>query len=397
MSRPAPAQAIGVGVSAALVAGASLGNLGANLMPVLLPGMTDRFGLSNTAAGWVASVQLIMTALATLAFTSRAARPGRARIARFGLVVAIAGMGLVFAAPDFTVLMAGNALTGAGLGISYAAAMAAIASTDDTDRASAVAVVGATIVLAVFVIVLPEVNDAWGGTTGFAVLALCCMPVLWLVRALPDAVEHKEDPAPERGDLAPTTAAVPVLFLMGLALLGATDQGAWSYSEILGEEYGGMSADSVSTVLSVSSVVCLAGVALSASAVRRFGRLTVVTACIAAEGLCKLVIAALPWGGYYVTAAIVWQICYMGLLVQTLAVAAAADRSGRWVAACGGAVAIGSGLGPAPSGWALDSFGAPAFGVLLALTTAVAAIPIARTIHSMEKRGITSPEPAVQS
>ncbi|MFF0698527.1 MFS transporter [Streptomyces tendae] len=390
MSRTPPARAIGIGVGAALVAGATLGNLGANLMPVLLPGMTDRFHLSNTAAGWVATAQLITTALATLAFTTRAARPGRARLARIGLVIAIAGMGLVFVAPNFAALMAGNALTGAGLGISYAAAMAAIASTEDADRASAVAVVGGTIVLAAFVIALPEVNDLWGGTAGFALLAACCLPVLWLVRALPDAVERTENPAP-------TAASVPVGFLVGLALLGATDQGAWSYSEVLGEDYGGMSSGAVSTVLSVSSVVCLAGVALSASAGRKVGRLAVIITCIAAEGICKLVIAAFPWGGYYVTAAIVWQVCYMGLLVQTLAVAAAADRYGRWVAACGGAIAVGSGVGPAPSGWALDTFGAPAFGVLLALATAVAAIPIVSAIRAVETCEPNSLEPVVQS
>jgi hypothetical protein len=130
--------------------------------------------------------------------------------------------------------------------------------------------------------------------------------------------------------------------------------------------------------------------------VRRFGRLTVIGACIAAEGVCKLVIAAFPWGGYYVSAAIIWQVCYMGLLVQTLAVAAAADRSGRWVAACGGAVAIGSGLGPTPSGWALDTFGAPMFGVLLALTTAIAAIPIVRTLRSVREEEPRSCEPALQ-
>ncbi|MEU6459747.1 MFS transporter [Streptomyces sp. NPDC047065] len=389
MSRTVPAQAVGVGVGAALVAGASLGNLGANLMPVLLPGMTDRFHLSNTAGGWVATVQLLTTALATLAFTARVARPGRARIARMGLLLGIVGMGLVFVTPNVAVLVVGNALMGAGLGISYAAAMAAIASTEDSDRASSVAVVGATIVLAVFVIVLPMVNDAWGGTAGFAVLALCCLPVLWLVRALPDAAAAKEEAAPK-------AAAAPTTFLLGLALLGATDQGAWSYSEVLGEDYGGMSAGAVSTVLSVSSVVCLAGVVLSTWAVRRFGRLTVIGACIAAEGVCKLVIAAFPWGGYYVSAAIIWQVCYMGLLVQTLAVAAAADRSGRWVAACGGAVAIGSGVGPAPSGWALDTFGAPMFGVLLAVTTAIAAIPIVRTLRSVRKEEPRSCEPALQ-
>ncbi|MFB9722510.1 hypothetical protein [Planobispora longispora] len=48
------------------------GNLGSDLMPVLLPGMADRFRLSSTTTGMVASIQLIVTALGTIALASRA-------------------------------------------------------------------------------------------------------------------------------------------------------------------------------------------------------------------------------------------------------------------------------------------------------------------------------------
>ncbi|MFJ7213675.1 MFS transporter [Amycolatopsis sp. NPDC098790] len=365
--------AIGVGVSAALITGASLGNLGANLMPVLLPGMTDRFHLSNASAGMVATLQLLATALATLAVAPRAARPGRVRIATIGLVTTVAGFGLAFAAPNLALLTVGNVLAGAGLGVSYAAAMAAITATDDTDRASTVAVVGGTIVIAVLVIALPEANDAWGGAAGFAVLAVCCLPAFWLVRALPEA------PEPSRERVPPTL--VSVVFLLAVALLGATDQGAWSYSEVLGETHAGMSAGAVSLVLAIASVASLAGVGLSAMAAGKAGRLPTIAVLVAVEAVAKLVVAAVPSGPCYLVAAIVWQVCFMGLLVQVLAVAAAADGSGRWVAAASGALAIGTGLGPAPAGWVLDTFGAPAFGVVLAVATAVAGVPLLRTIR----------------
>ncbi|MFI6742295.1 hypothetical protein ACIBI9_56115 [Nonomuraea sp. NPDC050451] len=72
------------------------------------------------------------------------------------------------------------------LGVVYAAAVAAIASTDDSDRASAVTVLDGTIVIAVLL-----ANDAWGGAAGFTVLAACCLPAFWLVRALPDAAGRR--------------------------------------------------------------------------------------------------------------------------------------------------------------------------------------------------------------
>jgi predicted MFS family arabinose efflux permease len=367
--------ALGVRVGAALVTGAALGNLGANLMPVLLPGMAERFHLSNASAGTVATAQLLATALAALVVASRAARPGRVRLGTLGLVAVTAGFGMAFAAPNLAVLTVGNVLAGAGLGVVYAAAMAAITATDDTDRTSAVAVVGATVVLAVFVIALPAVNDAWGGTAGFAVLAVCCVPAFWLVRALPDAAEPSREPTP--------AVPVPVTFLLSVAVLGAVDQGIWSYSAVLGETHTGMATDTVSVVLSVASIASLAGAGLSALTAGRVARLPMIATLVIVGALAKLVIAAVPLAFAYVVAMVTWQICFMGLLVQVLAVAAAADRSGRWVASAGGALAIGGALGPAPAGWVLDSSGAPAFGLVITLVTAGAAVPLLRTVRAV--------------
>ncbi|MER6010233.1 hypothetical protein [Streptomyces bluensis] len=73
----------------------------------------------------------------------------------------------------------------------------------DTDRTSAVSVVGGTVVLATLVIALPEADYAWGGAetdyawggaAGFAVMAIACVPAFWLVRFLPDAAEHSRGP-----------------------------------------------------------------------------------------------------------------------------------------------------------------------------------------------------------
>src|SRR5688572_23136162 len=107
MSRMSPVRAISIGVGAALVTGATLGNVGANLMPVLLPGMADRFHLSNTASGMVATVQLLATALAALVLAPRAACPGRVRLARAGLIATMAGFVLASAAPALGLLILG--------------------------------------------------------------------------------------------------------------------------------------------------------------------------------------------------------------------------------------------------------------------------------------------------
>ncbi|MFH8805116.1 MFS transporter [Streptomyces sp. NPDC017936] len=372
------AGAVGLSVGAALITGATLGNLGSTLMPVLLPGMAERYHLSSTSTGLVATLQLLSTAVMTLALTARVARPGRVRIARLGLVITVVGFGIAAVAPDITVLIVGNIIAGAGLGVVNAAGMAAIAAAEDTDRASYVAVLGATLVIAALIVALPEAQNAWGAAAEFGVLAVCCIPALWLMRPLPDA--------PTR-DLKPASATpIPVVFLLAVALLSASDQGAWSYSATLGERYEGLSADTVSVVLAVASFASLAGVLVCGFAVPRWGRNALITFFIVVEGLAKLVIAAIPWSVAFVVSAVVWQVCFMALLVLVLAVAASADGSGRWVAAATGALAIGTALGPAPSGWVLDTMGPTGFGIFLALATGVAAVPLLRVCRAAASR-----------
>ncbi|MFD0685989.1 MFS transporter [Actinomadura fibrosa] len=375
MSSVAPVRAISIGVGAALVTGATLGNIGSNLMPVLLPSMADRFHLSNTTAGVVATVQLLATALAALALAPQAARPGRTTMARAGLVATVAGFALASVAPGLALLVVGNAIAGVGLGAVYAAGMAAIAATGDTDKASTVTVLGGTVVIATLIILIPEADDAWGGAAAFVILAALCLPAYWLVRALPDAPERSLGPSSGR--------PLPRLFLLALVLLGAVEQGAWSYCEVIGEDYAGMSAGAVSIVLSVVAVVSLAGAVLGPIACNRFGRVTVMAAFFGVEVVAKLVITVVPWAASYTAAAIIWQISYMGLLVLVLAVAASADPSGRWIAATSGATAIGTGLGSAPVGWILDVWGASGLGAVLALATLLAAIPIMRTTRTV--------------
>ena len=159
----------------------------------------------------------------------------------------------------------------------------------------------------------PSAADAaWGGSAASAVLAVCCLVALWLVRALTDGVE------PVRSGRSGTRFSV--VFLLAVVLLGAADQGTWSYSAVLGERYAGMSADAVAVVLAIASVTSLAGVGLSAVFARRLGRLSTIAVLFAVEAAVKTVIAAEPSRFGFSVCVLVWQICFMSLLVQVFAV-----------------------------------------------------------------------------
>ncbi|MFJ8631904.1 MFS transporter [Streptomyces sp. NPDC093568] len=370
------ASALTFGVAVALIAGVTLGNGGANVMPVFVDDFATRFGLSDSGAGIVAATQLMATAVVTLLLAKRAARPGRVRMTRLGLALAGAGFLGAAAAVDPVTLILANLALGAGLGAVYAAAMAALAATDDADKASAVTICGVVGVTALLIMGVPAANHDVGEGTGFLLMALCCLAAWPLVRRLPDG--------PATADTGPvgragTTAGKPsVVLLLGTALLWTVTQGAWSYASVLGRQHTGMSHSAVSTVLAISSVVALAGAVVGPVAARRFGRMRSMAAFVTAQALAMALLVLTHDPVLFTVAAVLWQACQLAVLVQMLAAAALIDPTGRLVASLSGAGALGTGIGPLAVGAVLDAAGADVLGIVLALGTAVASLPLLR-------------------
>lgn len=386
--------ALTLGVAVALIAGITLGSGGANVMPVFVDDFAARFGLSDSGAGLVAATQLMATAVVTLLLAKRAARPGRVLMTRFGLALAGAGFLGATAATGPVTLVLANLVLGAGLGAVYAAATAALAATDDADKASAVTISGTVGVTALLIMGVPAANHDLGEGTGFLLMALCCLLAWPLIRRLPDGPAGPSTPDAGPAAAAETTAARPsVVLLLGTALLWAVTQGAWSYASVLGRQHTGMSHSAVSAVLAISSVVALVGAVVGPMAARCFGRMRSMAVFVTGQALAMAVLVLTHDPVLFTGAAVLWQTCQLAVLVQMLAAAALIDPTGRLVASLSGAGALGTGVGPLAVGAVLDAAGADALGVVLALGTFVASLPLLRmtvagTAASAE-RGLT--------
>jgi len=369
--------ALTFGVAVALIAGVTLGNGGANVMPVFVDDFASRFAMSNSGAGLVAATQLLATAVVTLLLARRAARPGRVGLTRLGLACAGVGFLAATAAPDAMTLILANLVLGAGLGAVYAAATAALAATDDADKASAVTISGTVAVTALLIMAVPAANHDLGEGTGFVLMALCCMAAWPLVRRLPDGPPASGG-ACDGADGKGVAARPSVILLAGTALLWAVTQGAWSYAAVLGRQHTAMSDSLVSAVLAVSSVVALVGAVVGPAAARRFGRMRSMAAFVTAQALAMAVLISTHDTVLFIAAAVIWQGCQLAVLVQMLAAAALIDPTGRLVASLSGAGALGTGIGPLAVGAVLDAAGAGVLGILLALGTFVASLPLLR-------------------
>jgi predicted MFS family arabinose efflux permease len=371
----------------------TLGNGGANVMPVFVDDFASRFALSDSAAGLVAATQLMATAVVTLLLAKRAARPGRVLMTRFGLALAGAGFLGAAAATDPVSLVLANLVLGAGLGAVYAAATAALAATDDADKASVVTISGVVGVTALLIMAVPTANHDLGEGTGFLLMALCCLLAWPLLRRLPDGPAGPT--APGAGSAAtgqPATARPSVVLLLGTGLLWAVTQGAWSYASVLGRQHTGMSQSAVSAVLAVSSVVALLGAAVGPVAARHFGRMRSMAGFVMAQALAMAVLIFTHDPVLFTVAAVLWQACQLAVLVQMLAAAALIDPTGRLVASLSGAGALGTGVGPLVVGAILDGAGAGVLSLVLAVGTLVASIPLLRmTVASAEATDETQP------
>lgn len=353
----------------ALASGTTLGNVGGNVMPELLAGFGERFSLSDTHSGAVAAAQLLSTAVVTLALSARASRPGRTAMARWGLLIATLGFIAAWLSPSVPLLVSANIVAGAGLGAVFAAATSALSSTPDPDRATTRTVLAATIATAVLIVLVSLASSISGGTGGFAVLAACCLFGLWAVRGLPERTI---------ATVSLPKTSLPLAFLSAAMVFGIVEQGTWSYTAVFGQRHAGLDDSTTSLVLGVAALAALIGVPLGAWAARRFGRVIGIIAIGVLEFAAKAVVTSTEDGTVFAIAACIWQICYLALLVQVLAVAANTDRSGRLVAATAGAVALGTGLGPAAIGVTLDAFGPIGLTIGLAAFGVLTLVPLAR-------------------
>lgn len=212
----------------------------------------------------------------------------------------------------------------------------------------------------------------------FAVLAVCCLVGALLVHRLPELPEAN---LTDTGT-APGPKLSP-LYIVAVVLFGVTEQGLWSYAAVFGDAVG--FDDSASAlVLSLAAIGALAGVPLAALLRRAWGPVVALALVMGVGVLAKFAVTVPLVGGagsgavVYVTAAVVWQICYLAVLVLVLAVAGNLDPSGRWVAASAGALALGTGIGPALIGLGLEHLGQLGLGASVVIVAAIAAIPVLR-------------------
>jgi predicted MFS family arabinose efflux permease len=331
------------------------------LMPILVDSLQVKAGLSSRAAGFLLSMELVVSAFTTLLLSAYFHAHSTRRWALLGGFLAISGTALTFLSPFLPILFAARLIAGIGAGIVGAEATSILSRGIEREKLIAAVTIASIANAAIWLAILPYLIDGLGYRGPYACLLLINLSGTFLLRRLPSLSKRRginQKPSHSPFNLA----AVFVIAAIFLTQLG---QGAfWSLEETFGSR-AGFSAYTIGVLLAVATLLLLLGAVGSAWASERFGRFSAMLILIGANAVSILLISTIAVHWVFVVANIVQSITNLSSVIYQLGLSATIDRTGRVIAAGTGLVTLGNGLGPSLSASLSGAFGPSSVGIVV--------------------------------
>ena len=331
----------------ALIAGNCVASQSVLLLPFLMGTSIDTFDLSEPQGGWLASTQLAVISLATLAVAPLVHRINRRRTFLCALLLSVIGNGssiLSISMGSVTQLFFSRALCGAGEGILIAVVFAAAAGTTRPIRTFAVMNCGSAVFAALIYFSSPYLFVQFGSSTLFAMMlatALLTIPLANQVSIVSSAIAQYSVSISLPGYSLRSIAA-----LVLLSLFACVAGGTFAFAQRIGINGAGLDLEKIGLIIGSATLLTIAGPWLANLLGSRFGQsIPIITSVAAYAGVAicfayanNLLIFTLAVLGHALTGA--FAATFLSAFLASL------DASGR-VAATGPAfVAMGSAAGP---------------------------------------------------
>lgn len=338
------------------------------LMPVLIDSLQVKAGLSGRAAGFLLSMELVVSACTTLFLSAYFHAHSTRRWGLLGGLLAISGTVLTFLSPLLPLLFAARLIAGIGAGIVGAEATSVLSRGIEREKLIAAVTIASIANAAIWLAILPYLIDTLGYRGPYACLLLINLSGTLLLRRLPSLSKRKG--TKENPPQSPfNVAAVLVIVAIFLTQLG---QGAfWSLEETFGHR-AGFSSYTIGMLLGGATLLLLLGAVGSAWASERFGRFSAMLILIGANAVSILLISTIAVHWVFVAANILQSITNLSSVIYQLGLSASIDRTGRVIAASTGLVTLGNGLGPSLSASLSGAFGPSSVGVVVLAFNAIA-------------------------
>lgn len=354
-------------------------------LPWTIGGLMQHQGLSGTSAGLIASAELGCIAVVTALCGTVIDRFDRIHLVILGAVISLVATVILAVMPAETLFIA-MPLSGVGFGICCAAGNAITASSRDPARLSARSWILMMPWQMLIWAVAPWAGTSWAVSGLFALQAAAVgIMLLLLIGVLRSSRVAGPVRAVVRLKDRPRLPVFPLLLIVLCTIaFWLRDATTWSLVE---RRATALHVDGamLSAVLSIGTVVGLAGPAATIWMGLRFGRLWAVVGSQILAGLVFMAIALVASPILYCLAFLFWSGASIFAWTYIIEMTIAFDPSGRTTAICSGLVFGAGAFGPLIGGLILDSGSALALPVVigcLSVVTVSFAQAVARRISA---------------
>lgn len=352
------------------IAAQMIGGLVTQMLPFMVSGLMDGLELSERDAGLVTSVELFILAITAIAIAPVLLRFSYRRVVLIAVALALLAQGASIFSASLASLILLRGLAGVGEGALYALSLSVVASrSNNPDRLYGYFQVAWALGSVALFAVGGHLTATFAHRGIFALIAgvtLALAPFLLLV---PDARAKSGDAA-----AADEVRASPVLGVMALAataLYLIASSALYAFVAPLGE-HAGLDAGAVGYILTVATLVGLAGAGAATALNVRWGRAIPISGFCVAFAIFALALCLSRNPIVYVVALVASAAIYYFSTPYLFGLAAALDRSGRWAAAAGSAFLLGYAAGPLAGGAVIARSGYAGLAAACVAVTAVA-------------------------
>lgn len=345
----------------------AVGMSGSPTLPIWLAGAAERFQLTSSQTGLMASLELGCLAFASIVWAALARGTRGIAWLIFALAIAVAGNVASFLATDAPILVAARAVCGLCYGVTLAEITRRAARMPEPHRVFALQQLGLVLFVSAFFATVPSAIATLGPFAPFlyngVLSAVALISLVWL----PTSAEAPATLAADTQRAASRRMASAGV-AMGLLALGLTymAQGAlWTYiTDAAG--HSGVGLDRLSRILAIGAIMNLA-VPITAERVGlRWGRAVPLLVGFAGITTSILLLSAGLGATAFAAGAIGLNLFLLFLTPFLLGTLAALDASGRSASAGPAFFTIGGAVGPAVAGVILGGAGMVALGLLMA-------------------------------
>ena len=324
------------------------------VMPLWIGAVIDQHSISESAAGFVASVEFAAVAITSMLIAATIPMLKTRPTAAFGVILLIVGNLLAAAADTTLVLTLARILTGCGKGVVVAIVFSLCAGSSNPTRTFDVMNISYALFATGFYLVMPTAI-AWKGATG-AFLVMAGVAIAGAVMFFKFPIQRLEAAAAIPKDWKAAIPMFGVLAMLALILMWMAHGFIWTFLERLGAR-AGLSVADIAKVLSFGAVITIAGPSIARIVDKRFGETLPVIFATVGLIVCAQAIIVLADPVGYTAATPIFQLLALFSTPYLMGILSAADPSGRLAALSSAAMTAGGSLGSLGGGLTVGAFG----------------------------------------